>query len=61
MISVEEYKKALEIVNEYNICDHDFGCGKVCKKLDVLKTTSHGQVKYWCFDCHDKIDGDYDE
>ena len=59
MITLEEYRKAQQIVKDYRVCEDWYGCGKLMKIEDAHHTIQYGNEKWWCADCYEKIKNDW--
>ncbi len=54
--TLEDYRKALEIVQNYRVCGNDgYGCGQLFKVEDMNKTIQYGNEYHWCKECYDVI------
>ena len=61
-ITLEEYNKARQLLNDYKVCgnwcgrDSGSGCNKVFKTEETNRTVGYGQAYYWCANCYTKDD-----
>lgn len=58
MITLEEYRKAEEIIKNYRVCSGY--CGhKILKVEDAQYTIQYGNQHWWCKECYDKVKNDW--